>query len=140
MMLLLDLKRICIAVLCICFFSFAPGSASATDVILFLSDSTSDNDFLPEINVMRTDGSDHRRIRTDYPVSSASLGVDGEWIVYVTRGRKELRLVHTSGKREKVLVRLNHSVGAKGPTDVSWSPNGRYVLYTRYYEIGRAHV
>ncbi len=132
MMNILKLVRISAHVTALCL--LAPLTLSAaTDVVLFLSDTNLDSDSHPEINIMRPDGTDHRMIKTDYPVTSASINPDGNWIVYVTPTRKELRLVHVSSKREKVLVRLSHSTGPKGPTDVKWSPNGRFVVYTRYY-------
>lgn len=113
---------------------------AATDVLLYVADSFFDTGSGPDIHLMRPDGTDHRLIRTDYPVTSASLMPDGQWIVYVSPARKELRQVHVSGEREKVLVRLRHSNGRKGPTDVRVSPNGRYVAYTRYYSQGRIGI
>lgn len=108
-------------------------SFGATDVILYLEDVRWDTDQNVKIHLMRPQGTDHRIVSTDYPVASASLNPDGNWITYVSRTRKEVRQVHVSGKREKVLVRLRHSSGSKGPTAVKVSPNGRYVAYSRYY-------
>lgn len=110
---------------------------AATDLVLFVQDTNLDIDTDPEINIMRPDGTDHRIIRTKYPVQGASINAKGDWIAYTTRGRKEIRAIHISGTREKVLTRLTHTSGKKSPELIKWSPNGRYILYTRRFSGGR---
>lgn len=130
----------CVRLLSIWLFVLPTLSFGATEVILYLEDVNWDVDANPKIHLMRPQGTDHRIVSTDFPVASASLNPDGDWITYVSRARKELRQVHVSGNREKVLVRLPHSSGPKGPTDVKVSPNGRYVAYTRYYSGNRIGI
>lgn len=106
---------------------------AATDALVFVTDSNWDADNAAEIHLMRPDGSAHRRIQTQYPVSSASIDSTGNWFVYTTPGRKELRLAHISGRRDRVLRSLSHVRGRRGPGLVSWSPDGRRIAYTRYF-------
>jgi len=106
---------------------------AATDALVFVTDSNWDADNAAEIHLMRPDGSAHRRIQTQYPVSSASMNSTGNWFVYTTPGRKELRLAHISGRRDRVLRPLTHVRSRRGPGLVSWSPDGRRIAYTRYF-------
>jgi len=106
---------------------------AATEAIIFVTDSQWDQDDDPDIHIMRPDGSDHRILRTQYPPTSASINSTGDWIVYTSERRKELRLVHASGRVDRVLRQLTHLPDGRGPGLVTWSPDGRYILYTRYY-------